>query len=79
MSEEEDNKVVVHVRFAPNGDVVEIGERVKGKNPQEWFDFLSERFGAEHYLGLSGGRGVFRLTKEQLEQAKADAVPVAAS
>jgi hypothetical protein len=75
--EEEDNKVVVHVRFAPNGDVVEVGERVKGKNPQEWFDFLAYKFGHEHYLGLSGGRGVFRLTKDQLEQAKAEAVPVA--
>ena len=41
MSEEEEDKVVVHVRFAPNGDVVEVGERVKGKNPQEWFDFLA--------------------------------------
>ena len=75
MSEEEENQVVVHVRFAPNGDVVEIGERVTGKNPQEWFNFLSERFGGENYLGLFGGRGVFRLTKDQLEQAKAAAVP----
>jgi hypothetical protein len=79
MSEEEEDKVVVHVRFAPNGDVVEIGERVQGKNPQDWFNFLSERFGGEHYLGLFGGRGVFRLTKEQLEQAKAAAVPAPAS
>jgi hypothetical protein len=75
MSEEEEDKVVVHVRFAPNGDVVEVGERVKGKNPQEWFDFLAAMYGHEHYLGLSGGRGVFRLTKEQLEKAKAEAVP----
>jgi hypothetical protein len=78
MSEEEENKVVVHVRFAPNGDVVEVGERVKGKNPQEWFDFLAAMYGGEHYLGLSGGRGVFRLTKEQLEKAKAEAAPAAA-
>lgn len=74
MSEEED-QVVVHVRFAPNGDVVEVGERVKGKNPQEWFDFLAAKYGDKHYLGLSGGRGVFRLTKEQLEKAKTEAVP----
>jgi hypothetical protein len=79
MEEEEENKVVVHVRFAPNGDVVEIGERVKNKNPQEWFDFLANKYGGEHYLGLSGGRGVFRLTKDQLDQAKVEAVPVAAS
>jgi hypothetical protein len=77
MSEEEEDKVVVHVRFAPNGDVVEVGERVRGKNPQEWFDFLANMYGHHHYLGLSGGRGVFRLTKEQLEKAKAEAAPVA--
>jgi len=29
-------------------------------------------------LGLFGGRGVFRLTKEQLEKAKAEAVPAPA-
>jgi hypothetical protein len=75
--EEEENQVVVHVRFAPNGDVVEVGERVKGKNPQEWFDFLAAKYGGQHYLGLSGGRGVFRLTKDQLELAKSEAAPVA--
>jgi hypothetical protein len=77
--EEEEDKVVVHVRFAPNGDVVEVGERVSGKNPQEWFDFLANMYGDKHYLGLFGGRGVFRLTKEQLEKAKAEAAPAAAS
>ncbi len=77
--EQEEQKVVIHVRFAPNGDVVEIGERPKGKNPQEWFDILSERFGGEHYLGLSGGRGVFKLTREQVDTTKADVIPETAS
>ena len=67
--EEEDEAppVMIHVRFHPSGAVLEIGERPKGKNPQEWFDFLSERVGAECYQAFSGGRGVFRMPREQVD------------
>jgi hypothetical protein len=77
--EEEAPQVMVHVRFAPNGTVLEIGERPKGKNPQEWFEFLSERIGGTSYQPLSGGRGVFRLTREQCHGFRAEAEAGAAA
>ncbi len=70
--------VIIHVRFAPNGSVVEIGERPVGKNPQEWFEYLSEKIGATTYQPLSGGRGVFRLTRAQVDSFKAEVAATAA-
>jgi hypothetical protein len=74
----ESQNVMIHVRFAPNGTVVEISERPTGKNPQEWFDYLSDRVGGKTYQPLSGGRGVFRLTREQVDSLKAESAPSAA-
>jgi len=45
--------------------------------PQEWFNVLSEKAG-NVYQTLSGGRGVFRLTAEELEVFKAEYPPTAA-
>lgn len=55
-------KVMIHVRFAPNGTVVEISERPPALSPQDWFNCLSDNAGNE-YQPLSGGRGAFRLTR----------------
>jgi len=74
----ESQTVMIHVRFAPNGTVVEIGERPAGKNPQGWFDHLSERLGGTTYQALSGGRGVFRLTREQVDALKSESTRSAA-
>ncbi len=41
----ESQNVLIHVRFAPNGAVVEISERPAGLSPQEWFNFLSDKAG----------------------------------
>jgi hypothetical protein len=65
--------VIIHSRFAPNGTIVEISERPSGLTPQEWFDFLSVKVGGDSYQALSGGRGVFRLTREQLDTLKSEA------
>lgn len=65
--------VIIHVRFVPDGTVVEIGERPEGLSPQEWFDLLSEKIGGTTYQALSGGRGIFRLTREQVDGFKAEA------
>jgi len=51
----EPGKVLVHVRFAPNGTVVEISERPKALSPQEWYYLLSDKAGTA-YQPLSGGR-----------------------
>ena len=58
-------KLILHTRFAPNGTVVEISERPEGLTPQAWFNFLSDKAG-DVYQTLAGGRGVFRLTREEL-------------
>ena len=39
----ESQSVLIHVRFAPNGSVVEISERPTALSPQEWFNFLSDK------------------------------------
>lgn len=70
-------KVIIHVRFAPNGTVVEISERPSALNPQEWFDVLSMKAGTA-YQALSGGRGVFRLTRSEIDAIKAESTPSAA-
>jgi hypothetical protein len=62
-------EVMIHVRFAPNGAVTEIGERPGACPPQDWFNLLTEKVG-EQYQPLSGGRGVFRVAREQVEQCK---------
>jgi hypothetical protein len=73
----EPHKILIHLRFAPNGTVVEISERPKALTPQEWFYALSDKAG-NAYQALSGGRGVFRLTSEQVGAFKAEYPPTAA-
>jgi hypothetical protein len=70
--------VIIHARFAPNGTVVEIGERPTALNPQQWFDFLSEKIGVTAYQPLSGGRGVFRTTRDVVDALKAESMARAA-
>jgi hypothetical protein len=69
--------VIIHARFAPNGTVVEIGERPAGRTPQEWFDFLSDK-AADVYQALAGGRGVFRLTRSKVDALKQETILPAA-
>jgi len=66
----ESQNVIIHVRFAPNAAVVEIGERPPALSPQDWFDRLCDQAGSA-YQPLSGGRGVFRLTRSEVETLKA--------
>ncbi|HTO59801.1 MAG TPA: hypothetical protein VMM15_00960 [Bradyrhizobium sp.] len=71
------DKVIIHARFAPNGTVVEISERPTGLTPQEWFNFLSDKAG-DVYQTLAGGRGVFRLTRGEVDALKQAGGPQAA-
>ena len=61
----EQANVMIHVRFAPNGGVTEIGERPAALTPQEWFNTLAVNAGG-FYQPLAGGRGVFRLTRDDV-------------
>jgi len=73
----ESQSVLVHVRFAPNGSVVEISERPAALSPQEWFNGLCDK-ASDVYQPLAGGRGVFRLTRIAVDTFKAETTPSAA-
>lgn len=60
---------LIHLRFNPNGTVFEIGERPAGIEAQEWFNYLS-RHTLNCYQALSGGRGLFRLPRTEVEALK---------
>jgi hypothetical protein len=65
-----ETQVLIHVRFAPDGTVTEIGERPASIPAQEWFKRLSLATN-NAYQSLSGGRGVFRLPREEIDALKA--------
>jgi len=69
--------VLIHVRFAPSGVVVEASERPATLSPHEWFNFLSYK-AADVYQPLAGGRGVYRLTRSKVDAPKAGSAPTAA-
>ena len=69
----ENNLVMIHVRFAPDGSVTQIGERPPATPAQDWYDRLSVKAGMS-YQALSGGRGVFRLQRSDVEALKTAAV-----
>ncbi len=68
----ENNLIMIHVRFAPNGTVTEISERPANASAQEWFNYLN-RNTFDCYQVLSGGRGLFRLARERLDALKTGA------
>ena len=70
----ENGLVAIHVRFAPNGTVTEIGEKPSGVEPQVWFNQLSQHPG-NGYQPLSGGRALFRLSRPEIETLRSDAAP----
>ncbi len=74
----ENNQIMIHVRFAPNGTVTEISERPASASAQEWFNYLN-RNTFDCYQALSGGRGLFRLARERLDALKTGATAPAAS
>jgi hypothetical protein len=57
--------VLIHVRFAPDGAVTNISEQPTALSPLEWFNTLSLHAGGS-YQALAGGRGVFRLTRDDV-------------
>lgn len=65
--------ILIHVRFAPDGVVSEIGEKPATINEQEWFKRLDNNAG-DVYQPLAGGRGVFRLERTRLDALKAAAL-----
>jgi len=64
-----EGQVMIHVRFAADGSVTEIGERPPELTAQEWFNRLSRRAG-NRLEALSGGRGFFRLERSEVDSFK---------
>lgn len=62
--------VTLHVRFASDGTVAEISERPAGLTPQQWFNRLSDAIGMKAYQTFAGGRGVFKVERDQVEALK---------
>jgi hypothetical protein len=60
---------LIHLRFQPDGSVIEIGERPSGVTAQNWFNYLS-RHTHNCYQALSGGRGLFRLPRLEVDALK---------
>jgi len=65
-----ETEIVIHVRFAPDGSVAAIGEQPVSLSAQEWFNRLSLN-ARNAYRALAGGRGVFRITRAEVEALKA--------
>jgi hypothetical protein len=61
---------LIHVRFNPNGTVMEIGERPQGVEARAWFKYLSQNT-LNRYQALAGGRGLFRLPRPDVDALKA--------
>jgi hypothetical protein len=68
----DNNQVMIHVRFAPNGTVTEIGERPAALSAQAWFNLLTSST-QDNYEALSGGRALFRLSRAEVDQLKSSA------
>jgi hypothetical protein len=65
-----DDVVNLHVRFAPDGSVSEISARPAEATPQAWFDWVALNT-FDMYRALSGGRGIFTLPREKLDELRA--------
>ncbi|RXG90783.1 hypothetical protein EAS61_18540 [Bradyrhizobium zhanjiangense] len=62
-------EVIIHVRFGPNGRVIQISERPAKLTPNQWFDVLNVR-ASSAYRPLACGRGIFRLRRTAIEAFK---------
>ncbi len=67
------DKILIHVRFNNDGAVLEISERPAGLTPQQWFAKLTQMAGSA-FQALTGGRGVFRVTPDEVAALKATAL-----
>jgi hypothetical protein len=64
--------IVIHGRYAPDGTILEIGERPDGVSPQVWFNLLCVKV-PESAKPLAGGRIIFRVQPGPLETLKTEA------
>ena len=68
----DNESVLIHASFAPDGTTLKIGEQPDWASPHEWYKLLCKTPG-NGYQALAGGRGLFRLPKADLDALKATA------
>lgn len=61
---------MIHIRFFPDGTVAEISERPSGVEPHDWYKYLCKNT-QNRFQALSGGRGLFRIPRAEVETLKA--------
>jgi hypothetical protein len=59
--------IIIDVRFHPNGLVNSANHRPAKISPQDWFDLLC-RAAPGTYQPLAGGRGSFRIRREEFDR-----------
>jgi len=57
---EKPEEVLIHVRYAPNAEIVTIDKRPDHLSSRAWLDLLLAG-ASQHYQILAGGRGFFRI------------------
>lgn len=55
--------ILIHVRFAPNADILTIDRLPEGKSQKDWFEQLYANT-SSHYQTFANGRGFFRIPAE---------------
>ena len=65
-AQEQDDMVLVHVRFHPNSEISAIGEKPAALSERAWFKHLLD-VASPHYQVFAGGRGFFRIPRPQFE------------
>jgi hypothetical protein len=69
--------VLIHVRYWPNSDIMNIDRLPQGVSAQNWHDLLVMDDDA-HYQTFAGGRGFFRLPRRVYDNLSAQATQIAA-
>ncbi|UWU68132.1 hypothetical protein N2602_34295 [Bradyrhizobium sp. NC92] len=71
-------QIIIHVRFAPNGSVLQISERPPRLTPDQWFHVLNAR-ASSAYRPLAHGRGLFCLTRAAVDALRQQTTALAST
>ncbi len=63
---EQEEDVLLHVRFAPNAEISTIDRRPPDLTAREWYERLLKA-ASQHYATFAGGRGFFRIPRSTFD------------
>ena len=64
--------VLIHVRFAPNAEILAIDALPDHMTQRAWFERLYAG-AVQHYQALAGGRGFFRIPRSTFDALQREA------